>query len=125
MTRLAAPMLLATLAFASQAAAHAILVDSFPAPLGHVPAGHVSLKFRYNSRIDAGRSKLTLKKAGDDSGQRLTVVPADKPDLLLADLDLRPGSYSVSWQVLATDGHITRGQVPFIVDPAPGPTAQR
>jgi methionine-rich copper-binding protein CopC len=125
MTRLAAPLLLATLAFATQAAAHAILIDSFPAPLGHVPAGHVSLKFRYNSRIDEGRSKLTLKKGDDDAGQRLSVVPSDKPDLLQADLDLQPGSYSVSWQVLATDGHITRGQVPFTVDPAPGPTAQR
>jgi methionine-rich copper-binding protein CopC len=124
MTRLAAPLLLATLAFAGQAAAHAILVDSAPAPLGHVPAGHVSLKFRYNSRIDAGRSKLTLKHA-DDAGQRLSVTPSDKPDLLQAELDLKPGSYSVSWQVLATDGHITRGTVPFTVDPAPGPTAQR
>jgi methionine-rich copper-binding protein CopC len=124
MTRLAAPMLLATLAFTGPAAAHAILIDSFPAPLGHVPAGHLSLKFRYNSRIDAGRSKLTLKQ-GDETGQRLSVTPSDKPDLLQAELDLQPGSYTVSWQVLATDGHITRGTVPFTVDPAAGRTAQR
>jgi methionine-rich copper-binding protein CopC len=117
MTRLAAPALLAVLFFVSQAAAHAILVDSTPAPLGHVPAGHIDLTFRYNSRIDAGRSKLTLKRP-DDSTQRLPVMPADKPDLLRAALDLQPGAYVVSWQVLATDGHITRGSVPFTVDPA-------
>jgi methionine-rich copper-binding protein CopC len=123
MTRLAVPALLVSLCLTGPAAAHAILIDSFPAPLGHVPAGHLDLKFRYNSRIDAGRSKLTLKRA-DDSIQRLSVVPSDKPDLLQATLDLAPGSYTVSWQVLATDGHITRGNVPFTVDPAAGKTAQ-
>jgi methionine-rich copper-binding protein CopC len=121
MTRLVVPALLAGLSFAGQAAAHAILVDSFPAPLGHVAAGHLDLKFRYNSRIDAGRSKLTLRTG--DSTQRLSVVPSDKPDLLQAALDLAPGSYVVSWQVLATDGHITRGTVPFTVDPPAKTTA--
>jgi methionine-rich copper-binding protein CopC len=124
MTRFAVPALLATVVFAGSAAAHAILVDSTPAPLGHVPAGHLDLKFRYNSRIDAGRSKLTLKRP-DDSTERLTIVPSDKPDMLDASLDLTPGDYAVSWQVLATDGHITRGTVPFTVDAAPGNTAQR
>jgi copper resistance protein C len=28
---------------------------------------------------------------------------------------MAPGSYSVRWQVLAIDGHITRGDVPFTV----------
>ena len=124
MIRLAVPALFATLSLAGPAAAHAILIDSTPAPLGHVAAGHIDLKFRYNSRIDAGRSKLTLKRT-DDSTQRLAVVPSDKPDLLQASLDLTPGSYVVSWQVLATDGHITRGTVPFTVDAPAGPTAQR
>ena len=27
----------------------------------------------------------------------------------------RPGDYIVRWQVLAVDGHITRGDVPFTV----------
>jgi methionine-rich copper-binding protein CopC len=29
---------------------------------------------------------------------------------------VQPGAYTLKWQVLATDGHITRGSVPFIVD---------
>ncbi len=33
--------------------------------------------------------------------------------------DLRPGDYTVRWQVLAVDGHITRGDVPFTVTPPP------
>ena len=29
--------------------------------------------------------------------------------------DLRPGEYRIRWQVLASDGHITRGDIPFVV----------
>jgi len=39
----------------------------------------------------------------------------DPPDILAAHLDLTPGSYVLRWQVLAVDGHITRGDVPFTV----------
>lgn len=114
MPRLVLPALLA-LVSAGPAFAHAILMDSTPAPLGHVPAGHLDLVFRYNSRIDAGRSKLTLKMP-DQTTHRLTVVPATTQDVLKASLDLAAGDYVVSWQVLATDGHVTRGTVPFTVD---------
>jgi len=104
------------LTIASPAWAHAILIDSTPAPLGHVPAGHLSLVFRYNSRIDAGRSKLTLKRP-DATSSRIALGPVTRQDVLTASLDLTPGDYVASWQVLATDGHITRGTVPFTVDP--------
>ena len=100
----------------SQAAAHAILIDSTPSPLGHVPAGHLALNLRYNSRVDAGRSKLVLQHAGVET--RLAQTEGATPDVLRATLDVTPGDYVVAWQVLATDGHITRGRVPFTVDAA-------
>ena len=100
-----------------QAAAHAILIDSTPAPNGHVPAGHLSLLLRYNSRIDAGRSKLVLRHGETDT--RITQQTAPTPDVLRAALDVAPGDYVVIWQVLATDGHITHGRVPFTVDGPP------
>jgi methionine-rich copper-binding protein CopC len=106
---------LTALPLAQPAIAHAILIDSTPAPLGHVPAGRLDLVFRYNSRIDAGRSKLTLKRP-DQTTTRLTIQRAPSPDLLKSSLDLTPGDYVASWQVLATDGHVTRGTVPFTVD---------
>ncbi len=99
------------------ARAHAIIVDSVPAPLSHVPAGHVAIALRYNSRIDAERSKLVLRHG--DEEQRLPTRAAATPDLLDAGVTLAPGSYEIVWQVLATDGHITRGRVPFTVDAAP------
>ncbi len=109
------PVCLAVLG-ASPASAHAILIDSTPAPLGHVPAGRLALVLRYNSRVDAGRSKLVLQHAGDEI--RVAQTAGDTPDVLRAALEVTPGDYVVAWQVLATDGHITRGRVPFTVDPA-------
>ncbi len=101
---------------ATPAFAHAILIDSIPAPQAHVHAGHVDVRFRYNSRIDAPRSKLTLVRP-DHSSERLAFSGADTPDTLKATLDLPPGDYVIRWQVLAIDGHITRGDVPFTIDP--------
>ncbi len=113
--------LLLSLACAAPAAAHAILVDSTPAPLAHVKAGQLTIDFRYNSRVDAGRSKLVLLHGDDET--RLTQQDATSPDHLRAALTLAPGDYTIAWQVLATDGHITRGRVPFTVDPAAPTTA--
>ena len=98
---------------------HAILVDSRPAPRAHVSAGPVAVVLRYNSRIDAGRSKLTV--TGPNGAEtRLDVAAGPTPDLMTAHIDAStPGDWVLRWQVLAVDGHITRGVVPFTVDTAP------
>ncbi len=101
------------------ALAHAVLIDSTPAPNGHVPAGPLAIVFRYNSRIDAGRSKLTLTAPGSDGGTTTRLAAhGEGADLLDASATLTPGDYTLHWQVLAIDGHITRGNVPFTVDAA-------
>ena len=94
------------------AEAHARIQESQPPVGGSVPAGHVVLVFRYNSRIDRGRSRLTLNRP-DRSQTVLTIEPEGPPDVLSAAVDVTPGDYVVRWQVLAVDGHITRGDVPF------------
>jgi copper resistance protein C len=95
--------------------AHAVLIDSTPAPNAHAPAGALAIKFRYNSRIDTARSKLTLT-GPDGVTTRLAARPGETPDLLRATATLAAGNYALRWQVLAKDGHITRGIVPFTVD---------
>ena len=48
-----------------------------------------------------------------DSAQ---IAPDGPPNLLETTTNLEaPGAYVVRWQVLAIDGHITRGDVPFTV----------
>ena len=45
----------------------------------------------------------------------LTILPSSATNALDAEADLKPGAYTLRWQALALDGHITRGDVPFTV----------
>lgn len=108
---LLAPLLLAP----GAAGAHAILVDSQPAARGSVAAGAAGVMLRFNSRIDAGRSRVVLRGAGQE--RVLPLAPSGTEDVLRAQADLAPGEWVLRWQVLAVDGHITRGDVPFNVTP--------
>jgi len=48
--------------------------------------------------------------------QTLKIQGQDGLDTLSAEAKgLRPGTYRLRWQVLASDGHITRGEIPFTV----------
>ena len=70
---------------------------------------------RFNSRIDAGRSRLVLTRP-DHSQTALPSEAEDAGNRLRSAADLAaPGAYSLRWQVLAIDGHITRGDIPFRV----------
>ncbi len=96
------------------AQAHAILVQSEPAAGGTAASGPVAMEFRFNSRIDRGRSRLTLT-APDHTQSVLPIASEGPPDILHTSAALTPGAYVVRWQVLAIDGHITRGDVNFTV----------
>jgi copper resistance protein C len=107
-------VLILTLAI-QPATGHAVLVESSPAANGSVHGPNVSFRLRFNSRIDAGRSRLTLMQP-DGSTQTLKIPDQAAPDTLTAEASaLKSGSYNLRWQVLATDGHITRGEIPFTV----------
>jgi methionine-rich copper-binding protein CopC len=96
--------------------AHAVLVKSSPAQGATVTAGEaVNVTLTYNSRIDASHSSLHL--VGPDGKSQALVVDAHAaPNLLLAKAPvLTAGAYKLEWQVMATDGHITRGTVEFRV----------
>lgn len=93
--------------------AHAILIDSQPAARSVAAPGTEHIVLRFNSRVDHGRSRLALRTGGAE--QVLRVSPAGAQDVLDAQADLVPGDYVLRWQVLAVDGHITRGDVPFQV----------
>lgn len=107
-------VLLAGLLLPVLAHAHAILEESTPPAGASVKPGKQELRFRFNSRIDRGRSRLTLIRS-DRSRDTVPIAPDGPPDIVGAHLDLMPGDYVVRWQVLAVDGHITRGDVAFTV----------
>lgn len=97
-----------------QGHAHAILEASEPNAGDKVPSGPIALKLRFNSRIDRTRSRVTLTRS-DQTKTTPPIDPEGPPDLLTTTVTLLPGAYVLRWQVLAVDGHITRGDVPFTV----------
>ena len=99
------------------AAAHAILMSSQPALRGTVPAGETRIVLRFNSRVDPARSQVALMRP-DRAETPLPLEPGTAADTLAATATLAPGSYTLRWQVLAIDGHITHGSVPFTVQAA-------
>jgi methionine-rich copper-binding protein CopC len=99
------------------ARAHAIVVSSQPAANAVVREKTVAVTVRFNSRIDPIRSRLLLVRA-DGSSTTLELNDTPSPDTLAATVgELAPGAYRLRWQVLAIDGHITRGDIPFTVAP--------
>ena len=111
-TRILFPFVLVAL-FAASTRAHAVLLESSPALKSIVSGPDVPIKLRFNVRIDGSRSRLTLV-APDGSMRTLEISQSAGPDTLSAQVKgLAPGGYRLRWQVLASDGHITRGEIPF------------
>lgn len=100
---------------AGGAGAHAIVTESKPTVRDHVPAGAQAITVHFNSRIDPKRSKLVLI-AADRSESPVTLTTAADDQTLVGSVTAAPGEYRLRWQVLAIDGHITRGDIPFTVD---------
>jgi copper resistance protein C len=97
------------------ALAHAVLVSSQPEVNGIVSGPEVAVLLKYSSRVDLEHSTLTLLDP-DGKVEKVAIESEPEPGSLTARLTgLVKGAYVLRWQVLATDGHITRGKVPFQV----------
>ncbi|MBB6252745.1 copper resistance protein CopC [Nitrospirillum iridis] len=106
---------LAPLLVPAAAEAHAIVIDSTPKVNDTLGVGGTVLKVHFNSRIDRARSKLTVIAADKTE---VPVTMADSPDdeTLTGRINLpSAGAFKLRWQVLAVDGHTTRGDIPFTV----------
>ncbi len=77
------------------------------------PDAEVTLKF--SSRVDGTRSTLLLSTP-DGQSKPLTLEKQSAANTLATHAtQLVPGKYAIHWQVLAVDGHVTRGEIPFVV----------
>ena len=102
--------------FPQPAWAHAILMESKPALHSSVKGPDVAIWLRFNVRIDGSRSRVQLVVA-DGSLQTLALAKQSSPDILQSQANgLKPGAYRLLWNVLASDGHMSRGEVPFTVN---------
>lgn len=96
------------------ALAHATLVSSTPAANAILRADNTTVELRFNSRVDGQRSRLTLVLPGGQT-QPLSLEKQTAATTLNSHLTLKAGHYIIRWQALSTDGHITRGEIPFTV----------
>lgn len=96
--------------------AHAILVASTPRDGSVIAGSSLNAVLSFNSRIDQLRSRLTLDGPGE-SGAAIPIQPnRTQPAKLMGQITaLKAGQYTLHWQVLAADGHITRGAISFQV----------
>lgn len=93
--------------------AHAVLLSAQPGENSTVDGPDVAVLLKYNSRLDTQHSTLTLL-APDGKVEKIAIGGQPAPGLLSAKLTgLVKGAYELRWQVLAIDGHVTRGKVLF------------
>ena len=91
---------------------HAILLSAAPASNEIVNGAAVHIRLQFSSRIDVKRSRLILLLPSGT--ERVLTAEEASPGTLKSDVaQLLPGRYLLRWQVLAEDGHITRGELPF------------
>ncbi|QGM98244.1 copper resistance CopC family protein [Methylocystis parvus] len=96
--------------------AHALVVASFPRSEETIKSDEIAIEIRFNSRIDAERSTMKLFKI-DGAVTALPILDAGSADTLKARATgLTAGRYRLHWQTLSPDGHITQGDIPFVVN---------
>jgi len=95
--------------------AHAILMESNPKANATIKGPELNVVLKFNVRIDAGRSHVRLSSP-DGTVATLTLENQSSPEVLRTHASgLKPGAYKLIWQVLASDGHLSRGEIPFLV----------
>jgi copper transport protein len=117
---------IAAIGGAAPAAAHARLVDSYPAPGSALATMPAQIRLTFNEAVDlsfstielldaAGEPRPTGEPAVDPEGAETLLVPA-------ASEPVAAGVYTLVWRVLsAVDGHVTSGTVPFSVGTGEAP----
>jgi copper resistance protein C len=115
-TLLSVAVLGLALLWGGSAFAHAIVKESRPVAKSTVQGPDVPVMIRFNSRIDIARSQLLLLRGEGQPEEAVSVDRDASLNILTTTLHgLAPASYKLRWQVLAADGHITRGDIPFTV----------
>lgn len=93
---------------------HAVLLQASPQAGSSVSGPAIPVSLRFNSRVDARRSKIAMIVDGKE--RLLAISPQSAPDTVATEIkSAKPGRCRLRWQVLASDGHITRGEIVFQV----------
>ena len=108
-------------AVAPAASAHATLLFTSPAADSAVPVSPKAVTLTFNESVTLAGTPVTLTGAG---GRKIALGPARKGGgrsvvTVLVTSRLPDGVYTVSWQVISSDGDLVGDQFRFAVGPAP------
>src|SRR5690606_11058074 len=106
------------LAVTTAAFAHTALRSSSPEKDERLTVAPTEIRLRFTSAVDARLARVALTSA-DSSPVRLdSLRSGDAADEIVAPIldPLTSGEFTVSWQVIGTDGHPVRGTFAFVVD---------
>lgn len=103
--------------FATEAAAHAVLVTSLPAANASLTPAPAQVELHFNEGLEQKFSSVTLadahgKSVAKASGDASTTDPSV---LRLVLPKLAPGEYTVVWSAMTRDSHRTKGHYLFRV----------
>jgi methionine-rich copper-binding protein CopC len=98
-----------------QVSAHAALQSSTPAADSTVGSPK-NIKLHFSEALSPKLTRITLK-SGDGATQPITPIQSNDPATVtfMPNTSLSKGQYTVSWSVVANDGHKTQGSFNFTV----------
>jgi methionine-rich copper-binding protein CopC len=98
-----------------QASAHAALQSSTPAADSTVGSPR-NIELHFSEALSPKLTRITLK-SGDGATQPITPIESKDPTIVtvMPNTSLSKGQYTVSWSVVANDGHKTQGSFNFTV----------
>jgi len=113
--------LLAALAIAGSAGAHAVLEKTVPEADSRMEASPPSVEILFNERLDSGGARLlVLNEASKDVAKGKVESISEGKGIRIALPKLGEGHYTVSYSVISADGHPISGAYVFTVgNPAP------
>ena len=101
----------------NQAQAHAFLDKSDPGVGSQLSKAPTQVKIWFTEKLEPAFSSITVC---DSSGKQIDkkdshVDPSNEAILMVSVSSLPPGTYKVSWKVVAEDTHHTQGSFSFVV----------
>ena len=116
-----AALVVALVATASPAAAHARLESSSPADGSTLTAVPPEVMLRFNEPIKDGLNEVTVKSGSTNVAEGSVQVEGSTVYQPVK-YSMKPGNYSISYKVVSADGHPVSGTVSFTYDPPEGDT---
>ena len=117
--RLALALLFALVLPIGTASAHPRLLRAVPAAESRLPVAPRAVSLTFDESVSVALGRLTLVDAMQHTValDSVRAVPGDAKTLTAKILGtLRPGRYTVRWQVGGADGHPVRGAYGFVVE---------